>query len=774
MSEVAYPLRVRTGKVVVIQSHSGPREPAGVAIGPTGIRVLSACDLVFGCAILSARPGGVPAGEAMWPFRRIATAILVLICFASLALTLFGAYHYYGYERGIVEPLKEDLIQRTRDAAARIETSLAPAREAAGMMARRLDAADDPREERLVDLLREAVGSDESCFGGAIAFEPYAFDSERRLYAPYVARKNGELTFQRIEESYDYTDPEQEWYGMALTEGPRWSEPYFDASVGDILMTTYSDLFHKMGESDEAPVPRGVVTIDVSMAVIRHIVRSLDLGGMGYAILLSREGKFLYHPDEELVLSGMAALEVTERAGDADLGRLVGTILEGGSGIADHTAPLTGLDSWFVYEPVPTTGWSLVGVFIQDDAPIDTAVLRQWQIAIGAALVVFLSTGGALVLNVFDGDRRRLWALSIVASVLLAAGIGFTWHVALAYDSDEDVAGRIVTDIAGLKSFEKTSLDRSREHLTEPPVFLSTGLLIDSLRFDGGTDVEVRGYIWQKYDSEIHAGLERGVSLGGVAALRTGEPEVEQAGGTEVVRWPFEVAQRVRFENSKYPLMRERFALRVVPRELARNIVLIPDLEAYPILSPTTRPGLDENVYLPGWEITRTFFELRERVPVTDFGLDGSASTERFPSLYFNIEVRKEFVDTFVSNLVPLIIVGVVIFLVLMILEREEDRIMLMRTGTGFNLSICATLLFVAVFSHIGARQKIAAQEIIYLEYFYVVMYFAILWVAVNSILFVRWPESKFIQYENNLLPKVLFWPVILGALWVLTLRTFY
>ena len=53
-------------------------------------------------------------------------------------------------------------------------------------------------------------------------------------------------------------------------------------------------------------------------------------------------------------------------------------------------------------------------------------------------------------------------------------------------------------------------------------------------------------------------------------------------------------------------------------------------------------------------------------------------------------------------------------------------------------------------------------------------MYFALLWVAVNSILYVRWPESKFIQYERNLLPKVRFWPVTLGSLWLMTLWTFY
>ena len=68
-------------------------------------------------------------------------------------------------------------------------------------------------------------------------------------------------------------------------------------------------------------------------------------------------------------------------------------------------------------------------------------------------------------------------------------------------------------------------------------------------------------------------------------------------------------------------------------------------------------------------------------------------------------------------------------------MNNDDDRIFFLRTGTGFNLSICATLLFVVVFSHIGARQKIATQEIIYLECFYIVMYFVILWVALNAIL---------------------------------------
>jgi len=245
----------------------------------------------------------------MMSFRRIATSILVLICIASLGLTLLGAFRYYGYERGIVEPLKEDLIRRTREAAIRIDTSLAPARQAAETVATRLDAIADPSEDQLLDLLREAILSDDSCFGGAIAFEPNRFDPERRLYAPYFARKNGELAFLRIEESYDYTDPSQEWYLPALAQGSRWSEPYFDASVGDVLMTTYSAVFHEEG------APRGVATIDISMDAIHDTVRSLDLGGIGYAVLISDQGRFLYHPDEKLVLSGASLLDLAARLG---------------------------------------------------------------------------------------------------------------------------------------------------------------------------------------------------------------------------------------------------------------------------------------------------------------------------------------------------------------------------------------------------------------------------------------------------------------------------
>ena len=249
----------------------------------------------------------------MKPSHRSVNTALVLFCLAGLVLTVFSFLRYSSYERSIVEPLKADLVKRTREAAMRIDAALSPVREAVEAMASRLDDINSPTEEQLLALLREAILTDDSCFGGAIAFEPYQFDPERELYAPYLSRKDSELDFVRIEEVYDYTAGDQEWYTSALEEGARWSEPYFDTSIGDVLMTTYSAVFRHQEE------PRGVVTIDITMDAMGAIVRSLDLGGMGYSVLLSDQGRFLYHPNEDLMLSGANLMDIATETGDEEL-----------------------------------------------------------------------------------------------------------------------------------------------------------------------------------------------------------------------------------------------------------------------------------------------------------------------------------------------------------------------------------------------------------------------------------------------------------------------
>ena len=63
---------------------------------------------------------------------------------------------------------------------------------------------------------------------------------------------------------------------------------------------------------------------------------------------------------------------------------------------------------------------------------------------------------------------------------------------------------------------------------------------------------------------------------------------------------------------------------------------------------------------------------------------------------------------------------------------------------------------------------------VFYLEYFYFITYAAILGVAALSL---RTPlkfDSKILQYKEMLVPKVLYWPVILGFLLAVSVVTFY
>ncbi|MFW5658636.1 MAG: hypothetical protein ACOCZ8_01520 [Bacteroidota bacterium] len=76
--------------------------------------------------------------------------------------------------------------------------------------------------------------------------------------------------------------------------------------------------------------------------------------------------------------------------------------------------------------------------------------------------------------------------------------------------------------------------------------------------------------------------------------------------------------------------------------------------------------------------------------------------------------------------------------------------------------------------AHLDLRRSLGVEEIIYMHYFYFVMYFQILLYSANSILFTHTDRFPVIEYKQNLLPKVLYFPVLLGSLLVITVRVFY
>ncbi len=704
--------------------------------------------------------------------QRLAFGALLLISILSLIWSAFSISGHLAYKRSVTESSKAHLVSLTRNATQSIDAIVREAMSTVDSVANEMSAGTLTKDPAL-DRLRNALERDPHFYGSTVTYKPFAFDPKRRLYSAYYAKKNGHPEYIQLDLVYDYTKPEIDWFGPALENGPLWTQPYYD-DAARTTMVTYSVPFYRKDPSTHQHAAIGVITVDVSMDEIRRIIESLDLGPTGFGALVSQKGVYLYHPNTELVVAKRSLVQVANEQGDKDRLVLAERTGKRETGVIDHQSATTGLSAWLIYAPVPSTGWSLQNTFIKDDLPWDLKHLRHQLIMITIALMVFAASTLALLLRAHTGKLSRLWAMSGITAILLAAGIGHLWKISLSYDSHGKSEGIRISDRATLQNVMNTYVRACAERHTEPPVYVPTGVFVESASFSAASDLSVTGYLWQKYTLGAHDGLTRGFVISDATSLNVTENYRQKESNSEVVRWYFSCTVRQRIDHAKYPLEQEKISLRILHKDLNHNVVLVPDLAAYKFINPTSLPGLEKSMVLPGWELTQSFFELRNKRYDTNFGVERSLAKENFPSLYFNIVIKRIFIDAFISNLTPLIIVTILLFTLLMIAIKDERLVGFMQAGSGRVLNICVAMFFVIAFSHIDIRRKIAAEEVFYLEYFYFIIYLTMLWISVNSVLFAMGKKIRLIQYRENLISKLLFWPFLLGLLFTITVIVFH
>lgn len=310
---------------------------------------------------------------------------------------------------------------------------------------------------------------------------------------------------------------------------------------------------------------------------------------------------------------------------------------------------------------------------------------------------------------------------------------------------------------------------------------IPTGLFIQSFRFNSTTEVNFTGYIWQKYSKNIYSDVpDSEIPLGFVLpeAVDSGDnvmPRLVYRGdlsqNQELIIWYFEATLRQNFDYRHYPFDHKQIWIRMSSGLLDVERILIPDLLDYASTKPGDTFGLDEDIVLGPWVINETFFEYQEQHYDTNFGFGGSPR-DADPELYFNIIVKRQFWNAFIVNLIPLLVVAILLFAILMMITGDGEKAKIFGFSTSNVIGVCSGLFFVVMLAHIQLRREIPSSGILYLESFYLLMYSVILAVGSNSYLFsmkmlpfpLRW-----LQYRDNLIAKVIYWPLILGASTVIT-----
>ncbi|QHG25299.1 methyl-accepting chemotaxis sensory transducer with Cache sensor [Pseudomonas brenneri] len=115
--------------------------------------------------------------------------------------------------------------------------------------------------------------------------------------ATYLGDSQGGFTIRPDAKMPDGFDPRvRPWYkGAQTSNGSTLTEPYIDAATGQLIISIATP-------SSKAGQSVGVVGGDLSLQTLVDNIGALSFGGMGYAFLVSADGKILVHPDKSLVM----------------------------------------------------------------------------------------------------------------------------------------------------------------------------------------------------------------------------------------------------------------------------------------------------------------------------------------------------------------------------------------------------------------------------------------------------------------------------------------
>ena len=113
----------------------------------------------------------------------------------------------------------------------------------------------------------------------------------------YLGSQDGSFIMRPESKMPDGYDPRaRAWYKTAeSTNGSALTEPYIDLATGQLVISIVDSVL-KGGQRI------GVVGGDLSLQVIAETINALNFNGMGYAFLVSADGKILVHPDKNLVM----------------------------------------------------------------------------------------------------------------------------------------------------------------------------------------------------------------------------------------------------------------------------------------------------------------------------------------------------------------------------------------------------------------------------------------------------------------------------------------
>lgn len=690
---------------------------------------------------------------------------------------------FRGENRALLSEGLQSAQQRGDEAQTQIESTLRRVTETIDKVSENLfkNGQDDPQQ--LLATIRKIMYSDPSFVEAGVAFSPFVYDPQIRLYGfSYVVDEDGML-LRDLDVNEDYTKTGAVGYHYSMEGKTVWLEPKYDEARHEMLVTYAAPLF----KPEEPSKPVGVVFATYSVSSFKRVLDNMDLGENGYGFLLSSERHFIVHHNKDYIDHRWSLDDFLGRLKDTSVVNAVSDALLNPSRIVRLTDPDSGQDSQIFFLQIPEAAWTL-GILLNNRdlvMPSSIARIKLLRMVLVLCLSIFLLT--IPLSGIQHGSIRSFWILSNVFTVCCIISYVTALKLTIDQPPENFENSQLITNQNILNRFMSDQRRRTLAQRGDIPQFIPTGIYIQSVSFEGSSGVVINGYLWQRYTLGTHDGIDRGIVIPGSVLFELQEPLTTRLGNTELVRWGFKSTLNQEFDYSRYPFGKENIQIQLRHKQFTRNVILIPDLESYKLINPAAKTGLQHNLHLQGWNIIRSFFNFRFENYSTSFGSINYAGLTDIPELFFTIEISKQIFGAIISHALPLVVVAILLFALLLLASNIKAA----KLEVVEAIAACSGFFLVIIFAHLGMRESFAIKDIIYLEYYYYITYVLILFTVANYVIVTTTQKQneryaftlktintsalvRLIRYRDHLIAKVLYWPISQLAVLILTLLEFY
>ena len=734
---------------------------------------------------------------------------IIWLALAGVSFVISGwlGFRYISIRNNLLVEAEENARRETTKAAQELNDFIKILKPVAQNIAEELGSKNLTKQQ-IIDLITRKKPVEISGLG--VAFLPYEFEPNTKLFAPYYFEVEGTNTIMFIEDVYDYSKEGTKWFYRPIKKGAGFTEPYF-GSASKTIIAEYSVPIYRTDQHGKKHAV-GIVYANQSVEHLNHILETLFLNHTGYWAIITKKGNFLAHPKEQLVHRRVSIFDLAKKLDDSSLAEAGNKIIKQERAFLEYNNEITGAPSWLFSEPLEGTNWSIVGVFDKSELNIQPNVLRHNLIFPSLSLVIFMIMLTVFIFSLFAGDHpARWWLASAIISLSLVLQIIWVWYATFSYPNFQREDLYVVKNKAELHAYlkkeatpfrygkkadqeessEKTTAIESEEKTTEEKVledslleqtkdaliygyqdarYIPTGIFINNISFTAANQIQVSAYIWQRYTEGLHDIIPRGFILPQATDSKITEVSRIKNRQTETILWEVHAKLDQFLNFDTYPFDAKNLRIQIWHRYGKKSIILVPDLDSYQLINPRSLPGVDDDAFIPGWNLLASSFGYKKvnytsnfgAYSVGPFGIYKSVDKSDVPELYFEILVSRKLIDTLVSDLLPIAVIAVLLFVILLTSTQQKFAV----------IGSCASVFFATVFAQVRFRSKIPQAQIVYFESFYFLMYALILIILIVTILHQLEFNIPIIRHRKNMIAKLLYWPV--GFTWLCLITLWY